>query len=209
MKPIVIGLTGLAHSGKDTSADYLYAQLAPKYHVVKVALADRLKIICQAMIRLFYGIEIPLAEFYDIDRKEAVRTDLPLFAGQPFKLRTMLQMIGTEIFRDLLSESIWCQYIKQHYLDDHPCGVLIISDIRMPNEIEYFSNLVNTGQIASFKCYRIVRDNRVSLSGINQAHKTEQLVINLKIEHEIINQSSLIDLYRNIDQVIIQSNFEL
>jgi hypothetical protein len=204
MKPLVIGITGLAHSGKDTSADYLYSKLKTKCNVVKIALADQLKIICQMLIQMFYGQQIPLDEFYDLEKKEAIREELPIFAGRPFKLRTVLQMVGTEIFRDLISKAVWCNYVKEKYIDSNVCDVLIISDIRMPDEITFFANLAKNQQIAGFKCYRIIRANRSALSENNQAHQRERLISTLQVDHDIINESSLDNLYRNIDEIIIQ-----
>jgi hypothetical protein len=204
MKPLVIGITGLAHSGKDTSADYLYSKLRTECNVVKIALADQLKVICQSLIQMFYGQQIPLDEFYDMGKKEAIRDELPKFAGQPFKLRTILQMVGTEIFRDLISKSVWCNYIKEKYIDNNACDILIISDIRMPDEISFFTDLVKNGQLDGFKCYRIIRSNRSVLSANNQAHQTERLISTLQVDRDIVNESSIDDLYKTIDDIIIQ-----
>ena len=100
-KPFVISFTGLAHSGKDTSSDYLVRKLSEKgYKVTKVGLADRLKHLCRKLIKMFYSIDISIEDFYDINKKEQIRPELPWFNNQPFTLRTVLQQIGSEIFRD-------------------------------------------------------------------------------------------------------------
>ena len=164
-----------------TSADFLVNHLQG---AVKIALADRLKIICRQLIHLFYGIEIPLADFYDYDQKERIHPEYPLFGGQPFKIRTVLQLIGTEIFRNLFYQSIWCQWVKEHYLDQMTHRYVIISDIRLPDEVQFFRNLESTRQIERFICLRIRRDNREQIDIQNQQHSTEQSIDLLPVDKE-------------------------
>ena len=126
-KPIVICLTGLAHSGKDTCADIIINSIQLHgLNICKVGLADRVKIISQHLIKLFYNIDIPIDEFYDTNKKELVRYDYPQFAGKPFKLRTIMQQVGSEVIRDLLWIDIWCDYVKRHYIQSGIYDVIII-----------------------------------------------------------------------------------
>jgi hypothetical protein len=133
---MIIGLTGQAHSGKDTCADYLVENLLKTgISATKIGLADQLKTICQRLIKVFYGLEIPLDDFYDLQKKEKLHEDCPRFAHQTFKLRTILQMVGTEVFRDCFSEDIWCAFLWSHLPDSR---VVIVNDFRQHNEISYF-----------------------------------------------------------------------
>lgn len=201
--PLIIGLTGQAHSGKDTTADYLVAKWSRTHRVIKVSLAAQLKVICQRLIEMFYGVIIPLESFYDLREKEAIREDLPQFAGLPFKIRTVLQLVGTEIFREMLSESVWCNYVKEHYLNPaNGYEIVIISDIRMPDELAFFSKIEGW----DFKSLRIVRHTREQIASANQQHKTEQQIATLAVDHEIINDSSLEDLYRLVDAGVGETN---
>ena len=211
MKPIVIAFTGEAHSGKDTSADYLveyFKSLGSS--AIKVCLADQLKLICQKLIKLFYGIEIPKEEFYDLSEKERVRSDYPLFAGQPFKLRTVLQQVGTEIFRDLLWESVWCDYIKKTKIMNCQYQFIIISDCRFLDEIKYFSKLIENHEnllsnkiIDSFITCRIIRENKLKLAMENHKHKSESDILNLPVDVEINNNDTFDQLYQNLNEKII------
>jgi dephospho-CoA kinase len=203
MLPIVIGITGLAHSGKDTSADYIISALKDRYHVDKFGLADQLKVICQHLIKLFYNIEIPIGDFYDIQKKEQVREDLPKFTGQPFKIRTILQMVGTEIFRDLISEEVWCQYLKEHYIQqDRQDQVVVISDIRMLNEVQYFRQMETSGELSRFICLRVRRERRDGLTGGNAQHKTETGIDTLPVDYEINNNGTYEELHCQINAII-------
>jgi hypothetical protein len=71
----------------------------------------------------------------------------------------------------------------------------------MPDEIDYFRQLAKNGSIAGFKCYRIIRRNRDPLATNNQAHKTEQFIDSLQVDQDIMNESTLDELYGKIDQI--------
>ncbi len=211
-KPIVACLTGLAHSGKDTSADDIVQTLrASGLRVCKVGLADRVKVVAQHLIKLFYNLSIPIEDFYDMAKKEEIRDDYPQFAGKPFKLRTILQLVGSEVFRDLLWGDIWCDYIKLKYLTSGLYDVVIISDSRFPNEISYFKDMEKEGLLQYVISCRIVRPKREALEAENQNHQSEIHIMNLTVDHEIINDSSLEDLHQKLtimtDQ--IRTQFQL
>ena len=204
-KPIVVGITGSAHSGKDTSADYILEKLKPLYGeaIIKIAFADQLKHVCQKLIQLFYNINIPLEEFYDIQKKEQIRPELPPFAGQSFKLRTILQLVGTEIFRDMITKSVWCNYIKEQYITCGKYKVIIISDVRMPNEMEFITQLYLQGEIERCICFRVSRPTKHDqIDHANQMHSTEKMISSLPVSLDILNNGTLEQLYVQLDQII-------
>lgn len=199
---IIIGITGYAHSGKDTASNYLYQYyLSCGKRVCICALGDQLKVICCRLLKLFYNHDANLADFYDMVKKEEDRQDLPEFGGRPFKIRNLLQTIGTDICREMLYQSVWCEYIKQHYIDSNLYDVVIVSDIRMPDEIKYFSQIPN----AIFKCFRIVRENRDKIDVHNQQHSTEQSQSQLDVTDNIDNNGTIAQLHDNIYKQIIMS----
>ena len=67
MKPLLIGLSGKAGSGKDTAAEYLMAM----HGFRQVAFADPLR----AVVSAVFGV--PPADFRDREAKEARLADLP------------------------------------------------------------------------------------------------------------------------------------
>ena len=204
MKPIVIALTGEAHSGKDTCADYLVERFnSENLFAIKVCLADKLKLVCQKLVKLFYNIEIPLGEFYDIQEKEKIRNLYPEFAGQPFKLRTVLQQVGTEVFRDLLWATVWCDYIKKTKIANCKQKIIIISDCRYLDEIQYFEELVFDQLINFFISCRITRENKTQLSVENRNHLSELQISSLPVNLEIQNNGTFDDLYQKIDEKVV------
>lgn len=209
MQPIIVGISGLAHSGKDTSADYLLSQLKQDYKIIKIGLADRLKIICQRLIYLFYGVLIPLEDFHDLAKKETIRDDLPYFAGQPFKIRTVLQQVGTDVFRDLMWSSIWCDYVKKNYIDNGEYQIIVISDLRLPDEVEFFRNLAQIGYISNFISFKVIRPNREQLAGTNQQHKSEVANSMVRVDQDIMNDTSIQDLYQKLDHLILKKIYSV
>jgi hypothetical protein len=198
MRPHIITFSGLAHSGKDTSADYLvekFNQLGIK--AIKIGLADRLKVISQKLIKLFYDIDIPIEEFYDMEKKELVREDLPDFEGKSFKLRTVLQKVGTEIFRDMLWSGIWCDYVAKNLSKLDEYQVIIISDCRFPDELDYFKQ-IKSRQLLSI---RVDRPSCEKLAADNQTHASEIHVNSLPVNVVLHNSGTLENLYYKLDKI--------
>jgi len=199
----IILITGLAHSGKDTIADYIVARYIEQTDKVarKVALADALKGICRQLVALFYGVDIPLADFYDIARKEEERADLPQFAGAPFKIRTLLQQIGTDVVRRNLSRDVWCDYVREHFIDSREIDVLIISDVRMLAEYEYFARMARENPAISITTIRVERATG-SISSANRAHVSEQEAATIPADHVITNDGTFAQLFARVDEII-------
>lgn len=200
----IILITGLAHSGKDTIADYIVARYLEQTNKVarKVALADALKGICRQLVALFYGIDIPLADFYDIARKEEERADLPQFAGAPFKIRTLLQQIGTDVVRRNLSRDIWCDYVREHFIDSREIDVLIISDVRMLAEHAYFARMACENPAISIITIRVERACTRAISSANRAHVSEQEAAEIVADHIIANDGTFAQLFARVDDIL-------
>lgn len=109
---IRIGITGLAQSGKDTLADML-AELLPDF--VRASFASPI----YDMVKAGFGIE------FDSDKTLAY--------GQRKSFRYMLQTLGTEWGRKLISEDIWITALE-NTIGNKSC---IISDIRFENEAKW------------------------------------------------------------------------
>lgn len=163
----LIGLAGLAMSGKDTAADILVA--GKGFKKLSMAYPLRLETDLAVWTRTLpewseeWSVEMPddiVRIIYDgvIDV-----WDKPTSADA----RTMLQWWGTEYRRQLFKDSYWVDLVKmrvQRFLD---FGTpVVISDIRFANEAQMIKDL--GGQV-----WKIERDNN---TGVGKTHASEKFV---------------------------------
>lgn len=154
---MIITVSGLAGSGKDTLADVL----VKKHNFRKISLADSLREICSEVF------DIPMSDFLDRDKKDSpmsqpinptflqisqlylksckmadlelkeivIPTEIKITLITP---RDVLKWAGTEVIRKYCGSDIWIKIAvqKASRLDQH----CIIPDVRYQNERDYFKN---------------------------------------------------------------------
>lgn len=125
-KPFLLGFAGKAHSGKDFSADHIIQEY-PNLKIAKVAFADAVR----DMVRPIFDVD-------DIYRRGSKEDPIDGFG---VSLREILQSLGTDWGRHMISEDIWVNIldkrISERYSD---FDVVIVSDIRFNNERDYIIN---------------------------------------------------------------------
>lgn len=133
----VIGIGHYSRTGKDTLGTMLCDELKALAHhgslVVKTSFAWKLKDICH---QLYAWDGMREAEFYETDEGAPYR-DIPL----PTIGKTPVQIwvdMGTPAIREQVYENTWIDYLLRTPLPVPPisAGVLIITDVRFPNEVE-------------------------------------------------------------------------
>jgi hypothetical protein len=133
--PTVIGMHGYARSGKDTVAQFL----AP-FGYQRLAFADRLRECMYALDPIVgadsRGRPWRLQEIVDeVGWDEAKGVTLGKVDGP--EIRRLLQVFGTEVGRELLSDTIWVDVVLKQIeegLKDNPSARFVITDVRFPNE---------------------------------------------------------------------------
>ncbi len=124
MKPILIGLTGRARSGKSTAAKHLVGT----YLLEHYAFADPLRDGLMAIFNL------------DPTDFEGERKELPL-AWLDRSPRQLMQSMGTEWARNNLHPDVWVLLAEQNldYMTKALGAVLgfVISDVRFENEADF------------------------------------------------------------------------
>lgn len=137
-KPLIIGFTGKAKSGKDTAAEVLKS--LGGCNVKSMAFADPLK-----EIGRIFGFSN--SQMYDQEEKEKIDS---FWGVTP---RKFLQITGTECFRQQFREDCWTKllerrvtkcddFLKEGFL--HAPWIILVTDVRFPNEVECIQRLGGT-----------------------------------------------------------------
>jgi dephospho-CoA kinase len=180
---MIIGITGLKYSGKDTIADYL----CEKHGFVKKSFADPLK---KGVQELFGFTDEQLWG------KEKEKTDE--YWG--VSARKVLQIFGSEMIRDNLSNFItdlkwvknefWIKCFEKWYMDNTDKDV-VVPDVRYINEAQTI-----------WKHHGIViRVNRNTIDN-KDSHKSEQDIKLIDADFELSNNDTLDHLYYDVHGIL-------
>jgi len=177
---MLVGICGKAGSGKDTIGDYLIQEHGFK----KIALADPIK-------RLVKDVFV-LDDHTVYDR---VARERPLKNFPNWTVRKLLQFIGTELFRQNIDDSIWVKSLWYRIQKDKKNNY-VVTDVRFPNELDYFKKNAKKGEFISIK---VIRDGCDGVVGLN-GHASESY--DLKAKHVVENNGTFKDLYGKIDKIM-------
>jgi hypothetical protein len=183
MRYKIIGITGLKGSGKDTAANFL----VEKYDCEIVKFAGPLK----DMLRIYllkYMNEYPyvVEELIEGTRKEEPYKG---FGGK--STRYVMQTLGTEWGRDLISQSLWTDAALTRIKDVRKHKPVIVSDVRFVNEFTALKKLGAT----------LIRVERDSMK-LNTLHPSETGISALPVDIIIKNNGSLEDLRKEVEKVM-------
>lgn len=173
----IIGITGLKQSGKDTVAEYLQENY--NYRIFRFADPIKEMIISLLFHMNFSPNEIKL---YVEQKKEIT------IPGLESSYRQLAQGIGTSWGREMINRNVWVNILNQV---SFKYDKVVISDIRFNNEAAWIKNKNENNIIIKIIRNRIVIDNHISESGINEQY----------IDKIIINDGKLSSLYHNIDLI--------
>ena len=177
---ILIGLTGLAKSGKSTISDYLIKN----YNFVEISFAESLKQIVKILFNLNKEEEKYL---YDNNYKEVIITRIG-YSG-----RELLQKIDTELFRQKLPEilpikNIWIDIVANKIKQCVDVNGIVVSDCRFDDEYEFLKN-------NKFIVYKVLKSNVIKINN----HISEN---GCKYDELILNDGSLNDLYDKVNLLV-------
>ncbi len=143
---MIIGLAGLAGSGKDTVANFI----VEKHEFVRVSFADALKDASAVLFSwprdMLEGDTIESREW-----REQVDSYWSAKFGYAVTPRIMLQKFGTDVCRGHLHDDIWINCVEKKLQENHKNNLnTIITDVRFPNEVKMIRN-------AGGKVFRVKR----------------------------------------------------
>lgn len=190
----IIGIGGKLASGKDAIADYL----VEKHGWAKLGMSDAL---AEALEVLNPHIPVENSVLGIISSTSWVRYKDYLSehgyvkAKENPEVRRLLQVLGTQVGRELISESVWTDIVarRARTASRFAPGV-IITGIRFPNELELISDDLE-GELWWV--------NRPGLSlDSSSTHSSENSVAHYDFDRVIINDGTLEELYLKVDKIL-------
>jgi len=204
---LIIGLSGLIGSGKNTAADYLKRS----HGFTQLAFADALKDTVGNIFRwprqLLEG---------DTDESRIFRETIDEWWSRRlgiknFTPRYALQHIGTDVFRQHFSDSIWILSVESKIADLQEHGYsVVVTDVRFPNEMSALRSLGARSLLISpmqkpawydvargFPTYNLTQGMRELYP---QVHESEYAWVQEQFDAEIVNSGTINDLYERVEE---------
>lgn len=166
LQGMLIGICGKKGSGKSTLASYIMSQ----YAYEEKAFADPIK---RAAVLLF---QLQPAQL-EGDAKEMVDERYGLSPRQ------MFQLIGTDMFREMVDKEFWVDYFRRWYVQNNKKDV-VVPDVRFQNEVNAIHEL--GGVIVRIHRSDVLHDNHVSESGVDLLQG-----IDIEISNDVIGVTNL------------------
>lgn len=202
-KDMIIGICGKKQSGKNTVACMLQYFISCSHLRVNPTHEDYItnpKRTCGSDVRAFAD---PLKEIIGalafipgcyLDEEKYKNSFIPKELNKLFKddnsthtYRQLLQYLGTDVFRKL-DESIWIDSLMIYKDSLSPFTILIVPDVRFPNEAEAILSECDENIII-----KVTRN-----TGNNDSHISEQSVDEVKPTYELENNGSFKDLFNKV-----------
>jgi hypothetical protein len=204
---LIIGLSGLIGSGKNTAADYLKRS----HGYTQLAFADALKDTVGNIFRwprhLLEG---------DTDESRIFRETIDGWWGRRlgiknFTPRYALQHIGTDVFRQHFNDSIWILSVESKIADLQEHGYsVVVTDVRFPNEMDSLRRLgarfLLISPVQKPAWYEVARgfspyDRKQGMQALYPlVHESEYAWVSQQFDAEIVNSGTVNDLYDRIEE---------
>ena len=174
-KPIIFIVSGKANTGKDTTCDFIRANM---------------------LLKNIKSIKLQFSSYIKMYAKELSSWD----GSEKTKPRTLLQELGTDVIRKNLGDDFFVKRmvddinVYSYYLD-----VITISDTRFPIEIDTIYN--NFDNVIRINVERPNFEN--NLNNLERKHISETALDNYdKYDYKLVNDGTLDDLNNKIKDML-------
>lgn len=176
--PHIIGLSGYARAGKDTTAEVL----GRLYGYKRIAFADNLKLFTRAVDPIIF-----MQDKDAVRAEEWVRGVGDHEAKNHPEYRRLLQEVGTKA-RTFFGDDVW---IKSALKDLEPEINYVVTDVRFPNEADAIRAL--GGQV-----WRVIRPGTTAVN----SHVSEHALDGHDFDAKVINDGTLTELEGEVQYVL-------
>jgi hypothetical protein len=176
---VLIGLTGFARTGKDTTADFMTTD----FGFTKFSFADPMR---EALVRLDPTIHVgghptSLASAVNLMGWEELK-------GASSDVRPLLQRFGTEVGRNMFGQNFWVDLALKSIADVNKA---VFADVRFKNEADAIKA---AGGI-------VIRITRPEYGPAN-SHISELEMVDYPVDFTINNSSNLFALKNEVNSII-------
>ena len=210
---MIIGITGLIGSGKDTAANYLITHHQFKKESFANSLKDAVSHVFGWDRELLEGQSKYSREWREqVDPWWAERLSMPQLTP-----RWILQYWGTEVCRKAFHDDIWIASLENKLRtskDD-----IVISDCRFSNEVKAIKDAggytirIHRGELPEWYQYAVDYNKGPKHVGWSlgknkldqlKIHASEYSSVGLNYDYEIYNDSSIDELHNQLGKIISQ-----
>lgn len=193
MSSQLIGIIGAIGSGKDTCADYLIKH----YSYEKLSFAKKVKDVASVV----FGWDREMLEGVTKESREWREQVDPYWKITP---RMALQKIGTEMFRKHIDDQIWVKAVVHEMTNNNKYkdANIVITDCRFENEIQAIKDqggkilYIQRGTTPEWASKPFDPNAGIHITDWNVYQFKE------KADYQIENNSSLEDLYNNLEKIL-------
>jgi hypothetical protein len=202
---IIIGISGLISSGKDTVADYL----VNTHGFARISFAGVIKDVAAAIFGwprdMLEGRTKASREWREqVDPWWAKKLDMPHFTP-----RWVLQNFGTELFRNHFHPDIWIHSVEHKLMNTS--DNIVISDVRFPNEIKSIKDaggiVIRTHRGPDPSWYQDALDTNLGKSQAmkfrSDVHPSEWAWIGTDFDAVLDNDGTIDDLYAQVSDLLL------
>ena len=178
---MIVAISGKAGSGKDTVGEFL----CKNYGFKRDSLAAPIKRLVKDVFVLDQDTVV------DRDLREQELDEWP-----GWTVRKLLQYIGTEMFRKMITEDVWVKSLCLRMAKEE--GNWVVTDVRFPNEMQMLKEAFGEDCI-SISVVRPDSEGVGAPSGI-QGHESE--AYDIVGEIQVVNDGDIEDLYHKVNEAL-------
>jgi uridine kinase len=206
MTKLVVFISGKMRSGKNELANIIMDELKTTHSVSYDFFANDLKHRAkQDFSKLVEAMNSIISDLPDGETKDIVTRHFftepdHWFEDKNTLTRILLQLYGTEIFRDRVSYSYWTDLMVSK-LERCPDDIVFITDGRFPNEITALEN-------KDWKLLKIRVERPIERDALVESHASETMLDDYSDWDLVIHNDSTIEEFRSKKDLVIDQIFQ-